>query len=170
MMDRMVRSARLDPQAYEEVERDVGATGQAAMIVLAVAIATGIGRMRDDGIGGLIVGIISAFVGWIVWSFLTYWIGKTFLKTANTRVTPGEMLRTLGFARSPGVLNFLGIIPGLGVLVLAITSIWSLIAGVIGIRQALDFSTGRAIGTGLLALIPAAILQALILAIPNALL
>ena len=170
IVNRMVRAAQLDNHLYEEVERDVDATSQAAIVVAIVAVTTGIGQIRDGGISGLIFGIIAAFVGWIVWSFVTYWVGKTLFKTENTRVTPGEMLRTLGFARSPGVLNILGIIPVLGVLVLVVTWIWSLICGVIAIRQAMDFSTGRAVATGLVALIPVAIIEALLLAIPRAVL
>ena len=168
MINRMVRASQLDNDVYEEVERDVDATSQAALVVAIVAVATGIGRLRQDGIGGLILGIIAGFVGWVVWSAVTYWVGKTIFKTPNTRVTLGEMLRTIGFARSPGVLNVLGFIPVLGEIVLVVTGIWSLITGVIAIRQAMDFSTGRAIGTALVGFIPAGIITALLLAIPNA--
>ncbi|WP_196768011.1 YIP1 family protein, partial [Streptobacillus moniliformis] len=70
-------------------------------------------------------GVVAGLVGWVLWSFIAYWVGKTIFKTQNTRVSPGEMLRTLGFSQSPGVLNVLGIIPVLGALVLFITSIWT---------------------------------------------
>ena len=171
LVSRMMRAARAEPHLYEEVERDVDATSQAALVVLIVAVASGIGAIGlGDGVGGFIFGIISAFVGWIVWSFVTYWVGKTLFKTHETRVTPGEMLRALGFARAPGVLNVLGFIPILGWIILAVTWIWSLVLGVIAIRQAMDFSTGRAIATGVVALIPVLIINAILLAIPGALL
>ncbi|MGE0542700.1 MAG: YIP1 family protein [Dehalococcoidia bacterium] len=169
LVSRMMRASRAEPHLYEEVERDVDATSQAALVVLVVAIASGIGAIgTGSGIGGFIFGVIAAFVGWVVWSFVTYWVGKTLFKTHETRVTPGEMLRTLGFARAPGVLNVLGIIPFLGWIVLVVTSIWSIVLGVIAIRHAMDFSTGRAIATGLVAFIPVAIIQAILLAIPAA--
>ena len=57
----------------------------------------------------------------------------------------GELLRCLGFAYSPLVLNILGIIPVLGPIVLIVASIWALIAFVVATRQALDCGTGRAI-------------------------
>jgi hypothetical protein len=60
------------------------------------------------------------------------------------------MLRTIGFAQSPGVLNVLGIIPLLGGLVRFAVFIWILVAVVIAIRQALDFSTGKAVGTAVI--------------------
>jgi hypothetical protein len=169
LVNRMVRAAQADVHLYEEVERDVDATSQAAIVVLIVAIASGIGAIGiGEGVGGIIFGLIAAFVSWVVWSFVTYWVGKTIFKTHETRVTPGEMLRALGFARAPGVLNVLGIIPVLGFIVWPITWIWSLVLGVIAIRQAMDFSTGRAIGTGLVALIPALIIEAILLALPRA--
>ena len=166
---RMIRAAQGDVSTYEDVERDVNATSQAAIVVLIVAIATGIGRITSDNVGGLIFGVIAAFVGWIVWSFVTYWVGTKIFGTAETRATPGELLRTLGFARAPGVLNIIGLIPVLGWIIWPVTWIWSLVLGVIAIRQALDFSTGRAIGTALVALIPVLIIEGILLIIPAAL-
>ena len=57
----------------------------------------------------------------------------------------GELLRCLGFAYSPYVLSILGIIPGIGIIIRLIASIWTLVAVVIAARQALDCGTGRAI-------------------------
>jgi hypothetical protein len=91
--------------------------------------------------------LIAAFLGWLAWAGITYLIGdKVFGGTA----TWGELLRTLGFAQSPGVLYILGFVPVLGVLLRFVVGIWILVAGVIAIRQALDFSTGKAIATALL--------------------
>ena len=56
-------------------------------------------------------------------------------------------MRTIGFSNSPRVLGFLLFIPILGLVINFIVSIWALVAGVIAVRQALDFSTLRAIGT-----------------------
>ena len=44
----------------------------------------------------------------------------------------------------------LGIVPGVGGLVRLGVAIWLLVAGIIAIRQALDFSTGKAVATALL--------------------
>ena len=161
LIARMQRAARLDVDVYEEVERDRNATGQAATVVLIAAVATGIGAFLGGGGLGAIVGIVGTFVGWIIWSLLTYWIGTTFFATKTTRVTPGEMLRTIGFAYTPGVLNILSFLPVLGLLVQLIVWLWQLIAGVIAVRQAMDFSTGRAIGTEIVGAIVQAILTGL---------
>ena len=153
IVDRMIGAARLDVDTYEEVEADQSATGQAALVVVIVAIASAIGSIGDGGIG-IITGLLSAIVGWLLWAGITYVIGdKVFGGTA----TWGELLRTLGFAQAPGVLLVLGIIPLLGGLVHAAVGIWMLVAGIIAIRQALDFSTGRAILTAIIGWIPLAI-------------
>ena len=45
LIDRMVRASKLDVSAYEEVEADKGATGQAAAIEVVSSIAAGIGSI-----------------------------------------------------------------------------------------------------------------------------
>lgn len=146
MTERMLGAARLDVAIYEEVEHDASATGQAAVVVAIVAIASAIGAIGGDG-AGPIGALIGAVIGWIVWAGITYLIGD---KLLGGTASWGELLRTLGFAQSPGVLFVLGIVPLLGGLVRAVVGIWILIAGVIAIRQALDFSTGKAILTVIL--------------------
>ena len=162
LVNRMMRASQLNDDLYEEVERDVNATSQAAIVVAIVAVATGIARIGEDGIFGFIFGMIAALVGWVIWAAVTYWVGKTIFKTENTRVTLGEMLRTLGFAHSPGVLNVLGFIPIVGWIVVFVVSIWRLILGVIAIRAAMDFSTGRALGTAIVGWLISVIVSAIL--------
>lgn len=68
-------------------------------------------------------------------------------KGPETSATWGELLRTIGFSNSPGVFRLFSFIPFLGGIISFVASVWALIAGVIAVRQALDFSTGRAIAT-----------------------
>lgn len=146
MTERMLGAARLDVATYEEVEHDASATGQAAVVVAIVAVASAIGAIGGDG-AGPIGALIGAVIGWLVWSGITYLIGD---KLLGGTASWGELLRTLGFAQSPGVLFALGIVPLLGGIVRVVVGIWILVAGVIAIRQALDFSTGKAILTVIL--------------------
>ncbi|MCK5014919.1 MAG: hypothetical protein KAS66_13995, partial [Candidatus Omnitrophica bacterium] len=70
-----------------------------------------------------------------------------FLPEAQTKADHGELLRTIGFSSSPGLIRVLGIIPIFTKLVFTVAGIWMLIAMVIAVRQALDYkSTGRAVG------------------------
>lgn len=146
LVERMMGAARLDVSVYEEVEADESATGQAAIVVALVAAAGAVGAAREGG--GLVAGaIIGSLLQWLMWSGLTWFIGtRLFAGTA----TYGELLRTLGFAMSPGVLNVLGFIPGIGILVAVAVWGWTLVAGIIAIRQALDFDTGKAVLTAVI--------------------
>lgn len=146
IVDRMKGAAMLDVATYEEVEHDEQATGQAAVVVVIVAICTAIGAVWRGG-PSIIAGPISAILGWLLWSAVTYVIGA---KALGGVATWGELLRTIGFAQSPGVLMIFGIIPILGGIVRVVVLIWLLIAGIIAIRQALDVSTGKAVVTAVL--------------------
>ncbi|HET9985407.1 MAG TPA: YIP1 family protein [Longimicrobiales bacterium] len=143
--DRLKGAALLDIAVYEEVEADRDATGQAALVVGLVAVATAIGGIRD-GATGILGGLISAYAGWLVWSGVTYLVGSWLGGTA----TWGELLRTVGFAHAPGLLRIFGVIPILGVVVRVAVGIWMLIAVIVAIRQALDFSTEKAILTAVI--------------------
>jgi len=147
LTDRMMRAARLDPALYEEVEADRSATAQAMGVVLLASLANGVGSMGENGALGLLTGAIGALVGWYVWAFLTYFIGTRMLPQEQTRADIGELLRTTGFSASPGVLRVFGFIPVFGPVLVLVVSVWMLIAMVIAVRQALDYTnTGRAVG------------------------
>jgi hypothetical protein len=145
IVDRMFGAAMLNVATYEEVEHDRGATGQAFVVVVLVAICAGIGSLGDGG-RGMIGGVVAAIMGWLAWSSITMLVGT---RLFGGNADWGQLLRTLGFAQSPGVLLILGIVPLLGNLASLVVSMWMLVAGVIAIRQALDIDTGKAVLTAL---------------------
>ena len=162
LKDRIIRAAKLDVNLYEEVEADKQALGQAMGVVVLSSIAAGIGSIAKGGLGGILAGTIAALIGWYIWAYLTYFIGTKFLPEPQTEADLGELLRTIGFSSSPGLIRVLGIIPGLGGIVFLAASIWMLVAMVIAVRQALDYkSTGRAVGVCVIGWI----IQALILVV-----
>lgn len=161
--NRMIRAAKLDVNLYEEVEADKAAMGQAMGVVVLSSLAAGIGSMSMGG-GKLFLGTILALGGWYVWAYLTYFIGARLLPEPQTKADPGELLRTIGFSSSPGIIRVLGIIPGLMNLVFTAAGIWMLVAMVIAVRQALDYkSTGRAVGVCAIGWVVQALLLALLL-------
>ncbi len=164
IQERMIRAAKLDAQLYEEVEADRGAMGQATTVVILSAVAAGIGNMAQGGVGGILVLTVAALVSWYVWAFLTYMIGTRLLPEPATRADLGELLRTIGFSSSPGLIRLLGVIPGTTQIVFFVAGLWMLIAMVIAVRQALDYtSTLRAIGVCLIGWIVQAIVLGIVL-------
>ena len=144
--DRIIRAAKLDVNLYEEVEADKGAMGQAMGVVVFSSVAAGIGSMGAIGSKGITVGVITALIAWYVWAYITYLVGTKILPEPQTKADHGELLRTIGFSSSPGLIRILGIIPGIGGIIFLIASVWMLVTMVIAVRQALDFnSTYRAV-------------------------
>lgn len=141
MIENAIRAARLDVDFYNTVERDESYTGQAALLVAIVGALTGLGNvfspLTDGFFGPIIWGIAGALIGWVVWSFVTDFVGRTFFEGESDL---GQMLRVLGYAQAPLAL---GVIPFLG----WVGAIWALVAAVVAIREGQDFTTGKAIGT-----------------------
>jgi hypothetical protein len=150
LIERAIGAARLDVATYEEVEHDPSALGQAMAVVVVAAIASGIGSARQ-GLLGLAVGALASLVGWFVWAGLVYLVGTRLLPAPDTKADLSQLLRTTGFSAAPGVLAAGGVVPGIGMIVVAVAGLWQLATMVVAVRQALDYpSTGRAIAVCLI--------------------
>ena len=170
MVERMVRASRLDVHIFEEVEADTSATRQALSVVALVALATGIASLGTTGLIGLFVGVVSAIVGWALWAWILHLIGTKIMPSQSTHADWGQLARTLGFAQSPGILRVLGLVPVVGNIIFAVASIWMLVAMVVAVRQALDYtSTWRAIAVVLIGFIPYLLLMYMAFALLGAL-
>jgi hypothetical protein len=152
MFNRIVRAAKLEVAFYNEVEADTSLNQEALMVVILVSVAAGIGSFLQGivqgsigaAIIGLIVSAVMGVVGYYIWAYVTYFVGTNlFHGTADV----GELLRTLGYASGPRLLSVLVFIPCVGALLSLAGAIWSLVAGVIAVREALDFDTTKAVIT-----------------------
>ena len=144
--NRIIRAAKLDVALYEEVEADKSSLGQAMGVVILSSIAAGIGS-TSAGILEMLIGVVVTLAGWYIWAYLTYFIGTKLLPEPQTKADHGELLRTIGFSSSPGLIRVLGVVPVMREIVFLIAAIWMLVAMVIAVRQALDYTgTLRAIG------------------------
>lgn len=151
LVTRMIRAAKLDANLYEEVEADRSTLSQAMLVVVLASLAAGVGSIEKMGMAGILIGTFAALGGWFLWAYLIYLIGTKMLPEPQTSSDLGELLRTTGFASSPGLLRIFGIIPGLGMLIFWVSAIWMLVATVIAVRQALDYQgTWRAVGVCLI--------------------
>lgn len=139
---RMIGAAMLDVATYEAVEHDQTLTAQAGAVVILQAGAAGL--VTSEAVVG---GILTALLGWFCGAGLIYLIGT---RLFGGEATWGEVLRTLGFAASPGILIIFAAFPFLGWILGIVVGLWSLAAAIVAIRQALDVSTGKAILSGIL--------------------
>ena len=119
-----------------------------------------------DNILGIAFGIIAGLLSWVVWAFITYMVGTKLLKTGDTESSWGELARVTGFAQSPGILFLIAVVPVVGTWILPVVSLWQLAAMVVGIRQALDYtSTFRAVGVVLIGFVAVIPLQLILFAV-----
>src|SRR5215212_9900991 len=149
-VERVIGAIRLAPGTYEEVEHDTDATWQAAVVVAAAAILTGVGSSAGRT-QNLFAGVLASVVFWALFALFAYLVGVHILKGPQTSATFGEVLRALGFSYAPSLLAVLGLIPAVGSLIVFIAGLWSLIARVIALRQSLEVSTGRAVAIAVVA-------------------
>ncbi len=148
-LNRMLRAAKLDVSLYKEVQEDRSAVPQAMGVVILSSLAAGVGGAgtADVGLEIILLGTALALAGWFVWAFLTFFIGTRILPEPQTKADYGELLRTIGFSSTPGIIRILGVIPGASLFLLFLASIWMLVGMIIAVRVALNYtSTMRAVG------------------------
>ncbi len=165
---RAIGAAKLEVPVFEEIEADRAATTQALIIVVASSLAAGIGLTSSLYNAPVLHRVMLALLLWVFWAVSTYIVGVYLMPEPQTSTSVGELLRTIGFAASPGILRIFGMIPAIGGLIYIVSTVWMLVAMVIAIRQALDYrSTARAVVvcviTGLIGVIMAALFGALVL-------
>lgn len=173
MFERIIGILKLHRPTYQAIEADETATSQAAMIVGLVGLLGAIGaaigavianramadlmpQLQDQlgalpfampqlsPIGAFLSALLGAFIAWLMWSALTYFIGT---RLFGGQATFNEMLRLLGFAQAPRLLSVLGFIPCLGAIFSFVGWIWSLITSYIAVKEGLDLDDGKTIAT-----------------------
>jgi hypothetical protein len=107
--------------------------------VLCASVAAGIGSFHNGGFSGVGWSAVAWLLGWYAWARTTWWIGTRLLPGPETEADPGELLRTLGFSSSPGVLLAFGLYEPLAGAVFVLCALWMLVCMVVAVRQALDY-------------------------------
>ncbi len=144
--DRVIGAMKLDPNAFEDVERDTTAIGQSVGVIALAAVAAGIGNVYYGGLTGIVGGALMSVIGFLVWSLIIWLVGTKLMPEPATKADYAETFRVLGFAAAPGLASVLTIIPILGWLLMLAIWLWQIAAMVIAVRQVLDYSTtGKAI-------------------------
>ena len=164
---RFFRAAKLDVTLYQELVAEPKLLNQAWITVLIYAMLASWGSFGRSGAIGSNIGMVSALIGWYIWVFSSYFIGTRWLNEKPIEVKRSDrkaVMRAMGFACAPGAVRLLGIIPGLGMVTLVLSSIWMIVAGTIAVKVALNYeSTARAAGASIIGWIIGAIAQGLLL-------
>jgi Yip1-like protein len=144
--DRVVGAMKLDPNAYEDVERDPTAIGQAVGVIVLAAVAAGIGNIFWGGITGIVTAILFSLLGSVIGAAIIWLVGTKLFPEPTTKADFQETFRVLGFAAAPGIASVITIIPILGYLLMLLIMLWRIAALVIAVKAVFDYSTiGKAI-------------------------
>jgi hypothetical protein len=81
---------------------------------------------------------------------VAYFVGTTFFG-GKSSIT--EMLRTFGYANAPRLLGLFAFIPCFGWIFVLLGGILSLIAGIIAIRESMEFDMDKAVITAIIGFI-----------------
>lgn len=152
------KAATLDRRAFGEWMYGSSATGDAALIVIGVALARYlVGAIAGGAFGSLVVGVIttaiSALAGWVFLAVATWFAGtKLFEGTGDWQT----VLRMHGLAFFANIVGVLAVLPGvIGNWSIIVGYVWFLVAAVVGTSVGLSLKTRDA---ALSVLIGAAIL------------
>jgi Yip1 domain len=163
--DRVVGAMRLDPNTFEDVEKDPTAIGQAVGVIVMAAVAAGIGNIYWGGLTGIVRGAFMSIIGFAIWSVIVWLVGTKILPEPETKADFPETFRVVGFAAAPGLASVLTIIPIVGWLLMVAIWIWQLAAMVIAVKSVLDYSTlGKAILVVLIGFVINLVVSALLIA------
>ena len=169
IVDKVKRAVLLDATFYQEVETDTSLNKEALLIVIVASVAGTIGAFIG-GIGGgigkallsALLALIAGVAGYYIWAYVTYFVGT---RLFDGDADPGQMLRTLGYAYAPQILSLLRFIRCIGWPLWIAGVVWSLVAAVIAVREALDFDTTKALITTAIGWIIMAIVSAVIMVV-----
>jgi hypothetical protein len=151
---RLFGAAVLDASIYEGIEADRTANRQALATVLLASVAAGVGASgwRGPDPAALLLVAIVALATWVAWAWLVFQIGGRMLPGPETRTNTGELMRTIGFAAAPGLLQVFAAFPRMTVPVFVAAWLWVFVATVVAVRHALDYdSTARTLAVCALA-------------------
>jgi len=160
----MVGAMKADVKTFQEIEADPAAIGQAVTVIVIAGVASLIGNVFRSGVFGGMMALILSLISYALWSLLVVLIGTKLMPEPSTKADFNEAFRVIGFTAAPGVFNLLAIIPFLGPLISLVIAIWTLIIGVVAVREVLDYSnTARAIIVCLIAMVVVWVVTVLVL-------
>ena len=144
--NRVFRSIKIDPDVYDEVQKDKTATLSAAIVVVISSLAAGIAA-KQLGASSFIFAPILSLLSWFVWAYIVYFVGVKLFPDPKTKTSHASLLRAIGFSSAPGIIRVFGFTPELMTVTFIGSALWMLACMVVAVRQTLNFkSLWKALG------------------------
>tara|TARA_B110000971_G_scaffold171940_1_gene176760 strand:+ start:555 stop:1076 length:522 start_codon:yes stop_codon:yes gene_type:complete len=150
-LNRIYRSIKIDPEVYDEVQKDKNATIAAGIVVILSSLAAGIGASHLGGVNFFLAPVLS-LVTWFVWAYIVYFIGVKLFPDAKTKTTHMALLRSIGFSSAPGIIRIFGFNENLMTVMFVGSAFWMLACMVVAVKQTLNYkSLWKALGVVIIA-------------------
>ena len=138
--NRVFRSIKIDPDVYDEVQKDKTATLSAAIVVVMSSLAAGIAA-KQLGASNFVLAPILSLLSWFVWAYIVYFVGVKLFPDAKTKTTHAALLRAIGFSSAPGIIRVFSFTPELMTVTFIGSALWMLACMVVAVRQTLNFKS-----------------------------
>tara|TARA_B110000259_G_C13948050_1_gene375580 strand:- start:192 stop:713 length:522 start_codon:yes stop_codon:yes gene_type:complete len=145
-INRIFRAVKIDPEVFNEVQKDKKATLSAAIVVLLSSTAAGIGA-ASMGVGNFIMAPIFSLISWFVWAYIVYFVGVKLFPDSKTKTTQFALLRAIGFSSAPGIIRIFGFNESLMTVTFIGSAFWMLACMIVAVRETLNYkSLWKALG------------------------
>tara|TARA_B110000967_G_C18895347_1_gene570205 strand:+ start:3643 stop:4164 length:522 start_codon:yes stop_codon:yes gene_type:complete len=145
-VNRIFRAVKIDPEVFNEVQKDKKATLSAAIVVLLSSTAAGIGA-ASMGVGNFIMAPIFSLISWFVWAYIVYFVGVKLFPDSKTKTTQFALLRAIGFSSAPGIIRIFGFNESLMAVTFIGSAFWMLACMIVAVRETLNYkSLWKALG------------------------
>jgi hypothetical protein len=144
--NRIFRSFKIDPEVFNEVQKDKDATVWAALVVILSSSAAGIGA-TSLGTNNFLLSPIFSLISWFVWAYIVYFVGVKLFPDAKTKTTQSALLRAIGFSSAPGIIRVFGFNEDLMAVTFIGSAFWMLVCMVVAVNETLNYkSLWKALG------------------------
>ena len=145
-LNRIFRVVKIDPDVFNEIQKDKNATISAAIVVVISSTAAGIGA-ASLGTSNFILAPIFSLISWFVWAYVVYFVGVKLFPDPKTKTTQFALLRAIGFSSAPGIIRIFGFNEGLMIVTFLGSFIWMLACMVVAVKETLNYkSLWKALG------------------------
>mgnify|MGYP006088897323 CR=1 FL=1 len=166
-LNRIYRSIKIDPEVFDEVQKDKNATIAAGIVVVLSSLAAGIGASHLGTINFFLAPVLS-LVTWFVWAYIIYFVGVKLFPDLKTKTTHLALLRSIGFSSAPGMIRIFGFNGDLMTVMFVGSAFWMLVCMVVAVKQTLNYkSLWKALGIVIIAWLTQAFILIIILALTS---
>ena len=150
-LNRIYRSVKIEPEVFDEVQRDKNATIAAGIVVVLSSLAAGVGASHLGSVNFFLAPGLS-LISWFVWAYIVYFVGVKLFPDLKTKTSHTALLRSIGFSSAPGIIRVLGFNQELMSVTFIGSAFWMLACMVVAVKQTLNYkSLWKALGVVIIA-------------------